>query len=131
MYFCYFIIIPSLEKECPNLNKLESSSPKNALSQVWLKLAQWSRRRKFFEISLMYFHYFVIISHWKKVKPLLCTHLNSSPTNALCQVWLKFVLWFWRRRFSNCVNEFLLFHYYFPLEKGGVLYLNQHIIPFT
>ena len=29
------------------LNKLESSSPKNALYQVWLKLAQWFRRRRY------------------------------------------------------------------------------------
>ena len=29
------------------LNKLDSSSPKDALCQVWLKLAQWFRRRRF------------------------------------------------------------------------------------
>jgi hypothetical protein len=26
--------------------------------------------------------------------------------------------WFWRRRFSKIVSEFLLFRYYLPLEKG-------------
>ena len=30
-----------------NLNKLESPSPKNALCQVWLKLAQWFLRTRF------------------------------------------------------------------------------------
>ena len=30
------------------LNKLESPSPKDALCQVWLKLAQWFWRRRFF-----------------------------------------------------------------------------------
>ena len=32
--------------EALNLNKLESSLPNNALSQVWLKLAQWRRSQK-------------------------------------------------------------------------------------
>ena len=31
-----------------HLNKLESPSPKDALCQVWLKLAQWFGRRRFF-----------------------------------------------------------------------------------
>ena len=29
-----------------HLNKLESSSPKDALCQVWLKLAQWFWRKR-------------------------------------------------------------------------------------
>ena len=33
--------------EAFHLNKLESPSPKDALCQVWLKLAQWLMRRKF------------------------------------------------------------------------------------
>ena len=31
-----------------HLNKLESPSPKNALSQGWLKLVQWFLKRRFF-----------------------------------------------------------------------------------
>ena len=31
-----------------HLNKLESPSPKDALCQIWLKLAQWFWRRRFF-----------------------------------------------------------------------------------
>ena len=52
---------------------------------LWAKFGEISpvvQEKKIFDISLMYFHYFIIISPWKKVKPLLCTHLNSSPTNA-------------------------------------------------
>ena len=30
------------------MNKLESPSPKNSLCQVWLKLAEWFLRRRFF-----------------------------------------------------------------------------------
>ena len=38
-----------LEKDrALHLNKLESPSPKDALCQVWLKLAQWFWRRRFF-----------------------------------------------------------------------------------
>ena len=62
MYFRYFCNNLPLEMGWVlHLNKLESPSPKDALCQVWLKLAQWFLRRSFF-ISSMYFRYFVIIS---------------------------------------------------------------------
>ena len=41
-----------------HLNKLESPSPKDALCQVWLKLAQWFWRRRFFLLSSMYSRHF-------------------------------------------------------------------------
>ena len=45
-YFRYFVNYLPLEKDgAINLNKLESPSPKDALCQVWLKLAQWFWRR--------------------------------------------------------------------------------------
>ena len=73
-----------------HLNKLEYPSPKEALCQVWLNLAQWFWRRRFFLISSIYFHYFVIISPWKRGGGF---HLNKfespSPKDALCQVWLE------------------------------------------
>ena len=40
------------------------------------------------------------------------------PKDALCKVWLKLALWFWRKRFLNFVNIFSLFQNYLPLEKG-------------
>ena len=51
----YFIKVFSLIRYCLplkrsvalQLNNLEFSSPKDALYQVWLKLAQWFRRRRF------------------------------------------------------------------------------------
>ena len=43
----------------------------------------------------------------------------------MCQVWLKMVQWFWRRRFLNFVNVFSPFRNYLPLEKGGALHLNK------
>ena len=46
-----------------HLNKLKFPSPKDALNQIWLKLAQqfWRRYLKFVNV----FCYFVIISPWK------------------------------------------------------------------
>ena len=60
---------------------------------------------------------------------LMVLHLNKlgspSSKDALCQVWLKLVQWFLRRRFLNFVNVILLFHNYLPLEKGRALHLNK------
>ena len=68
----------------------------------------------------MYFRYFVIISPWKRAGHFIWKKLESPwPKDALCQVWLKLVQWFWRRRFLNFVNVFSLFRNYLPLEKGG------------
>ena len=56
-------------------------------------------------------------------------HLNKaefpSPKNALWLVLLKLAQWFWRRRFFNFVNLFLLFGNYLPMEKCGDLNLNK------
>ena len=54
---------------------------------------------------------------------------ESSPNNALCQVWLKMARWFWRRTFLNFVNVFSLFRNYLPLGKGGALHLNKFESP--
>ena len=48
-----------------------------------------------------------------------------TPKDALLQVWLKLDRWFWKRRFFNFVNVFALFRNCLPLEKGGVLHLNN------
>ena len=83
----------------PHLNKLESPSPKDALCQVWLKLAQWFWRRRFL-------NFVNVFSQFRNNLPLEkggALHLNKiespSPKDALCEDWLKFAHWFWRRRF--------------------------------
>ena len=107
------------------LNKFESPPPKNALCQVWMKLAQWSLRRRFFLSSSIYFNYFLIFSTWKRVWPFIWKKLESpSPKDALCQVWLKSALTF-LRRFLTFINVYLLFPYYLPLEKDVALHLNK------
>jgi hypothetical protein len=45
------------------------------------------------------------------------------PKDDLYQVLLKLACWFWRRRFLKIFSEFLLFRYYLPLGKRGVLHL--------
>ena len=55
-------------------------------------------------------------------------HLNKIdsplPKDALCQLWLKLIIWFWKKTFKF-VNVFLLFLNYLPFEKGVALHLNK------
>ena len=126
MYFHYFLIISHLKKSrALHLNKLESSSPQDALCHVWLKLALWFWRRR----SLNFVNVFTLFPNYLPLKKDGAIHLNNleSPSrkDALCQVWLKLAQWFWRRRFFNFVNVFSLFSNYLPLEKGGTLHFNK------
>ena len=50
---------------------------------------------------------------------------SPSSKDALCQVWLILVEWFWRRRFFNFVNVVSLFRNYLPLKKNVALHLNK------
>ena len=108
-----------------HLNKLESPSPKDALCQVWLKLAQWFWRRRF----LNFVNVFSLFRNYLPLEKGRALHLykleSPSPKDAMCQVWLKLAQWFWRKRFLNSVNVFSLYRYYLPLEKGGALHLNK------
>ena len=90
MYFRYFCNNLPLEKGWVlHLNKLESPSPKDALCQVWLKLAQWSWRRRF----LNFVNVFSLFRNYLPLEEVGALHLNKlespSPKDALCQVWLK------------------------------------------
>ena len=180
MHFRYFVIISPWTRAGPSFEKkLESLSPNNALSQVWLKSAQWFLRRIFllnfvnvfslfhdklplkrtgpfiwtnsntlhqrmlcvkfgcnwpsgsgeegFLISTMYFRYFVIILPLEKGGALHLNKLESSqPKDALCQVWMKLIQWFWRRWFLSIFNIILIFRHYTPFEKSVALHLNKH-----
>ena len=82
-----------------HLKKLESPSPKDALCQVWLKLAQWfwRRRRSTFGIVSAPSRIYLRLEkggalHLKKLE-------SPSPKDALCQVWLKLAQLVRRRRF--------------------------------
>ena len=88
------------------------SSPKDALSQVWLKLALHLLRRRFLNVI----NVFSLVHNYL---PFIWTNLKSfSPKNALCQVFfLKLAKRFWRRIFLNVLNVFSLFLNYLPLER--------------
>jgi hypothetical protein len=62
-----------------------------------LKLGCWFWRRrflKFFSVFLLFCDYLPL----EKGKPLNFNNLESPPPkDDLCQVWLKFAKWFWRR----------------------------------
>ena len=126
MYFLLFRYYLPLEKGgALHLNKLESPSPKDALCQVWLKLTQLVKIRRFLNLV----NVFLLFGNYLPLEKGGALHLNKlespSPKDALCQVWLKMAQWFWRRRFFNFVNVFSLFRNYLPLEKGGALHLNK------
>ena len=80
----YFLITTfHLEKgRALHFDKLESSSPKNALCQVWLKLTQWFKILKFCQ-------YILVILNNLPVEKGGALHLNkidsSSPKDALCK----------------------------------------------
>ena len=89
-----------------HLNKLISPSHKDALCQVWLKLAQWFWRRRF----LNFVNVFSLFRNYLPLGKGGALHLNKleSPSHkdALCQVWLKLAQWFWRRsffKFCQCI----------------------------
>ena len=64
--FCLFHYFLLLKK---GMAQHESSSTKNAWCQVWLNQAEWFWRKRFFLISLMFFHYFIINSPGKRAGP--------------------------------------------------------------
>ena len=85
------------------LNWTELSSPKNALCQVWLKLAQ----KDFFFILSMCFRYFVIFFPWSRTRPFICKNLNFIHQTMLCT---KFG-WNWPSGFG--ANIFCISSMYF------------------
>ena len=94
------------------MNKLESSLPRDALCQVWLKLVQCFCRRRFLNI-------FNIILHFRYNLPLekgVALHLNKleSPFPKVLE-----------KKILNIFNIILHFRYNLPLEKGVALHLNK------
>ena len=74
----------ALEKRVAlHLNKVESPLAREALCQVWLKLALWFWRRGFINFINVY-HYLVIISPWKRAWPFIWKNVNPLHPNMLC-----------------------------------------------
>jgi hypothetical protein len=94
-HFCDYL--PFEEDLVLYLNKLEFHLPKDNAYQVWLNLACWFWRRRFFKIfsAFLLFRYYLPL---EKGDPLHLNKLESPPPkDGLCQVWLKLARWFWRR----------------------------------
>ena len=83
--FSLFLNFLLLEKgRALHLNKIESPSPKDALCQVWLKLAKWFWRKRFLNLVNVFSNfrnYFPL----EKGGALQLNKLESlSPKDALC-----------------------------------------------
>ena len=87
MYFCDFVIISTLKRVWPFIWKFKSSSFKDALWQVWLKLARDSGED--FLISSMYFPYFLLSLFGKEDGPSFEQIWIVLPKENLCQIWLN------------------------------------------
>ena len=53
---------------------------------------------------------------------------SPSAKDALCEIWLKLALWFWRKDFKF-VTAFSLFQNYLPLERGGGGFISTNLNP--
>ena len=109
------------------MNKHESPSPKDALCQIWLKLAQWFWRRRFFN----FVNVFSLFPNYFLLEKDGTLHLNKlgfpSTKETLCQVWLKLAQWFYSTEEDFLISSmyFGYFCEYRPLEKGRALHLNK------
>ena len=72
-----------------NLNKFKFPSPKDALCQVWLKLAQWFLRRRF----LKFVNVFLLFPYYLPLEKCGALHSKKlespSPKDTLCQVFVE------------------------------------------
>ena len=88
------------------------------------------QEKKIFKFCQCIFAFFFLSPLGKRWDRLFEKFESHLPKDALCQVWLKFAQWFWRRRFFNFVNVFSLFRDNLSLEKDVALHLNT-LEPFS
>ena len=73
LFWLFFPLSPLGEGHGPSFDQFKFPSPKDILSQVWMKLVQWFWR-KFFKVY--YFRYFAIIAPWDRAWPFIWTNLT-------------------------------------------------------
>ena len=121
MYLYYFEIISPWKRAGPFIWTtciLNPLYPRMLCAKFGWNWPRGSGEEDFFILS-MYFHYFIIISPWKKAGPFILNKLESPALkDALCQFWLKLAQWFCRRRFLNFINEFSLFQNYLSWKRA-------------
>ena len=128
MCFRYFVKPPPW-KGWALYFELESPSTKDALCQVWLKLAQWFLRRRFFLNFANVFSLFCNCLPLEKGVVLYSNELKSHlPKYALCKIWLKSACWFLRKRFLNFVKCFRYFVIISPWKRVGPLFEQTSIL---
>ena len=91
-----------------------------------VEIDQVALEKKIFKNFVNVFSLFFITSPWKVTGSFIWTNLNLIHPRMLCT---KFS-WNWPSGsggifFFYFVNEFPIFHYYFPLENGQVLHLKK------
>ena len=94
VFSLYSNYLPLRKGGALHLNKLEFSTPKDALCQVSLKLAQWFWRRRFFNFVNV-LSLFLNYLPWKRARPFILTNLNPiHPTHVkvhLTQLVIHFI----------------------------------------
>ena len=122
LLFKVLIISPYCKKDGSSIEQTEFTSTKDALCQVWFKVAQWFWRR-FLKVvnAFLQHHYYLPLEN----DAVLYLNVNSLHPRMLCAKfgWLA-LQWYWRR-FSKIVNTFIKCHNYIPLEMRAVLNLNK------
>ena len=127
-----FIFLCKHWKKKRSWSKKKTKKPRGprATSLIW---ETSSNKKNTFERS------YDITMSFRRVKPII-SFLRiewslfvkpwfPSTKDDLCQVWLNFARWFWRRRFLNFDNIFLLYRNYLPLEKGVARHVNKFKSP--
>ena len=91
----------------------------------------WNLRAVLKKIKIVqYIFAFLLLSPATKGGALYWNNLESpSPKDALCKVWLKLAMRFWRRMFQNSSINFCYFVIISPWEKGrALIWTNLHPI---
>ena len=92
MYFRYFVIIAHWKRVWPFTWRTWIPFTKRCIVLSLVEIAPAVLEKKIFQILLMHFRYFVIISPWKTTGPFIWTELTSLCPRMLCD---KFG-WNWR-----------------------------------
>jgi hypothetical protein len=94
-----------------------------------VKIGPWFWRKRFLNDPIPFLHFCDYLPFEEDLALYLCKLEFPSPKDNLNQVWLILACWFWRTRFLENFNAFLLFRYYLHLEKGYPLLLNKFEFP--